>query len=119
VAPFFAAYAHPRVIEKCGIEVPQRIIQFNADFLENCEKAKLFSEADNGFSICQTLQAKTDAEKVGAEAREATQETTQDQKDMQDAMEKEAQSKIVSLEEAQSKIVSLEDAPVAVFCRFC
>jgi len=95
VAPFFAAYAHSRVIEKCGLDVPKRIVQYNTDFREACRAAELFSKADGGFSICETLDSKTAAEEAGAYAGQPNQQ----EKDMQEAMAVEAQKKVVALEE--------------------
>merc|ERR1712032_762292 len=101
VAPFFAAYAHSWVIEKCG-DVPKRIVQFNTDFLEACAAAQLFSKAEGGFSICETLDSKKAAAESGAKVGEATQQ----QKDMQEAMATEAQKQVVDLKENGPNIES-------------
>jgi len=100
LAPFFAAYAHPWVIEKCGLDVPKRIIQFNTEFLEACAAAELFSQAEGGFSICQTLDAKKAAAEYGEEAGKPTKQ----EKDMQEAMATEAQKQVVALEENSPKV---------------
>merc|ERR1740121_2941876 len=58
VAPFFAAYAHPRVKSKCFVDVPARILQFNADFAEACPSAEVFQKAPEGMSLTEMLDAK-------------------------------------------------------------
>merc|ERR1712012_549318 len=65
IAPFFYAYAHQRLKNKCCVEVPDRIKQFNSDFAKACKEWKLFAEAEGGFSVQQILDAKDAAEAKG------------------------------------------------------
>jgi len=58
VAPFFAAYGHPRLKEKAFVDVPERILKFNKDFAEACPAAEMFSKVEGGNSIIETLDAK-------------------------------------------------------------
>jgi len=44
VAPFFYAFAHPKVKSECFVEVPQRVLQFNKDFLEAVPAASILGE---------------------------------------------------------------------------
>lgn len=41
VAPFFFAYGHPMLRERCLVEVPDRIKQFNRNFAQVCPSADL------------------------------------------------------------------------------
>jgi len=92
IAPFFYAYAHQRVKNKCSVDVPDRIKEFNSAFAEACTESKLFEEG--GFSLKQILDAK-DAAEQGEEQAEAG---TPDVK-MQEAMAEEAQQTVVSPED--------------------
>jgi glutathione S-transferase len=109
VAPFFAAYAHPRVTEKCGMTLPKEIVDFNANFLTDCTAATLFSSAEKGFSICQYLDSKTEEEKGGPV------EQTKTQQDMQAAMETEAQ-KQAAVAEAHEEGPKIESATASICC---
>jgi glutathione S-transferase len=93
IAPFFAAYAHPRVTEMCKMEVPARIVTFNQDFLEACPSAKALYEAEDGHSVCQFLDSKTEAEKGDASA-------TAEDEELQKAMELEANKPVVDLKDS-------------------
>jgi len=101
VAPFFAAYAHQRVRKMCNMEVPARIVTFNRDFLEACPSAKALYEAEDGHSVCQFLDSKTEAEKGGASP------TAEDEK-LQKAMELEANKEVVDLKDSG---VTAENSP--------
>lgn len=92
IAPFFYAYAHPRLTDKCGVTVPERITKFNTDFAEACKAWTVFQEAEGGFSVGEILTKKTEAE---AEPTEA-QPLTDTERAMQDAMAEEAQKTVVS-----------------------
>merc|ERR1719296_267559 len=92
IAPFFAAYAHPRVVEKCGLQLPERVVKFNADFLEACPAAAIFSKADGGFSIVETLNAR-------GQANSSADAPSPQAKEMQQAMETEAQKQVLAPEE--------------------
>jgi len=107
VAPFFAAYAHSRVKEKCGLNVPKRIVEYNKNFGLACEAeaANLLSKAENGFSICETLDSKT-REEAGKQAGE----TSRQEKEMQEAMAIEAQKKVAE------KIPNVESATITGGC---
>jgi len=57
VAPFFAAYGHNLLHERCHVELPDRIRRFNKDFAEACEASAVLREA-SGFAIEELLDAK-------------------------------------------------------------
>merc|ERR1711897_122233 len=59
---------HQRVKDKCFVEVPERIVQFNKDFLEACPSAEILIKAEGGMSICEFLDSKTAAEQGGEPA---------------------------------------------------
>jgi len=54
VAPFFFALGHALVKEKTGLELPERIAKFNADFAATAKSAKLL-ENNQGKSIKEML----------------------------------------------------------------
>lgn len=54
VAPFFMAYEHSVVHEKCGVIVPERIKKFNKDFIAACAASKILFEA-RGLAIVEVL----------------------------------------------------------------
>jgi len=88
VAPFFYAYTHPRVRRMCQVEVPQRIVKFNQDFLEACPKAKMMHAHVEG-SIGAFLDSKDAADKGEASP------VTKEEEALQEAMEVEAQKQAV------------------------
>jgi len=80
VAPFFCAYAHPRVSEKCKVEIPERVLQFNKDFRDACPSAPMmYAGSDQlpggGMAIWEVLDSRDTAEK--GEASPVTQEAAQ------------------------------------------
>merc|ERR1711920_455959 len=89
VAPFFYAYTHPRVQKICKVEAPERIVQFNKDFLDACPKGELLYPAADG-SIGALLDSKDAAEKEGDASP-----MTNEEKALQEAMELEAQKEVV------------------------
>jgi len=54
IAPFFYAWAHPTLKSKCGVEAPERIVQFNKDFAEASQNTAMFTEA-GGYALKELL----------------------------------------------------------------
>jgi len=104
VAPFFVAYAHPRLKEKCFVEVPERIVKFNQDFAEACPAAEMFRKAEGGFSIVEMLDAKSRGESGGTK--------TQAEIDLQEAMTQEAAKTVLAPEELGPNIEAAGSPPV-------
>lgn len=55
VAPFFAAYGHPLLRDRCFVELPTRIQRFNADFERACPKASYLLCEARGCAIKELL----------------------------------------------------------------
>jgi len=55
IAPFFFSWAHPALKSKCGVEVPERIVQFNKDFAEASQNTAMFAEA-GGYALKELLE---------------------------------------------------------------
>lgn len=73
VAPFFFAYVHPMLREKCSIEVPERVKEFVTDFMSECPASELL-HAPKG-SLKELLDdkhgSKTDLHPTKREAKTA------------------------------------------------
>jgi len=106
IAPFFAAYAHQRVKDKAFVEVPERIVKFNADFAEACPAAELFKNA-GGFSIVEYLDSKTQQEQGGT-----TAEQTEAQQEMDEAMAQHTQENAIVTPEEKGPNIESTSAPM-------
>lgn len=57
VAPFFFAYGHNYVKERCKLDIPDRIKKFNESFASTCKSSSMLSQA-GGYSLQEWLDKK-------------------------------------------------------------